>query len=352
MKKLLVVEDDILIKDNIKEFFEINDFQVKCASNGADALNVLENFTPDVIVSDMMMPNMDGIELLEKLRENKSTNLIPFLMLTARAENDIKRKSMNMGADDYITKPFEFNELYDAVNSQIKKKSQVKQHITEESLSNIQHLKNVTHHEIYTPINVLQNIINVIKIESPIDPEVESIFNHSLKRLKKTLNNLMILSDVQELNNNFTHYTSTYINKFINDSIIDNIKHINKDLKINRNINLPAEFFCREYVLIVLAELIEIVFKLSDKDSLVNIDFENLNSNIKLEITCNASILPNPFSIIDTFHLKPEIYLNEHQNMGLGLYIISTLANKYRDDFKVEIDNNMIKYTWICYSNH
>lgn len=185
MKKLLIVEDESIIRNNIKEYFELNDFIVKAAENGKEALAILDEFKPDVIISDMMMPEMDGIKLLNHIRENKSTNLIPFLMLTARVESVDQRKSMNLGADDYITKPFEFEDLHNAVKSQLKKKSNVKQHIVEESLSSLQHWRNVANHEIFTPINVLQNILEIIKIETPIDAEMENIFNLSLRRLKK-----------------------------------------------------------------------------------------------------------------------------------------------------------------------
>lgn len=352
MKKLLVVEDDDLIRDNIKEYFEANDFLVKSATNGEEALEILKNFKPDVIISDMMMPAMDGILLLEKLRENKSTNLIPFVMLTARVDSADQRNSMNLGADDYITKPFNFKDLYDTVNSQIKKNSQVKQHIVEESLSSLQHWRNVANHEIFTPINVLQNIINVIKIDTPIDNEIENIFNLSLRRLKKTLNNLMLISGVQELNNNFKHYTSKYINQFIDDTINDNLKLNNKIINIKKDIHLPGELYCREYVFVVLSELIENAFKFGDNDTDVSITINNVNSNFNIEITNYSSNVPLDFSLNTKPFYQPERTITEQQGLGLGLYLINYLVNKYKDNITVEINNNLVKYTCTCYSNH
>jgi two-component system sensor histidine kinase/response regulator len=352
MKKLLVVEDEKIIRDNIKEYFELNDFVVKSATNGLEALTILENFKPDVIISDMMMPEMDGIKLLEKLRENKATNLIPFLMLTARVKSVDHRKSMNLGADDYITKPFDFKDLYNAVQSQLKKKSNVKQHIVEESLSSLQHWRHVANHEIFTPINVLQNILNVIKIDTPIDTEMENIFNMSLRRLKKTLNNLMIISGVHELNNNLVHYSSKYLHKFIDDTILDNIKYTNKNIKVNKNINIPDEFFCREYSMIVLSELIENAIKFSDDNSDVNINIQLSNSKIILEITNKCSNLPADLNKRIKPFYQHDRSSSEQQGIGLGLYLVNTLINKYNDKLGIEVENSEVKCTWICQSNH
>lgn len=352
MKKLLVVEDEKIIRDNIKDYFEINNFVVESASNGIDALVVLENFKPDVIISDMMMTEMDGIQLLEKIRENKSTNLIPFLMLTGRVESVDHRKSMNLGADDYITKPFDFQDLLNAVQSQLKKKSNVNQHIEDESLSSLQHWRNVANHELFTPINVLQNILNSIKIENSIGVEMENIFNMSLRRLKKTLNNLMIISGVQELNNNMVHYSLKNFLNSIDTVINDNINHTNKIIKVNKNISLPDEFFSREYSLIALSELIENAIKFGDINSVVNVNVHLTDSRIIFEIINKCSILPADLTLkIKPFYQHDKAN-SDQQGLGLGLYLVSTLVNKYNDVFEIKVEQNEVKCTLVCQSNH
>jgi CheY-like chemotaxis protein/anti-sigma regulatory factor (Ser/Thr protein kinase) len=352
MKKLLVVEDEKIIRDNIKEYFEINDFLVKSAQNGIEALAIIQNFKPDIIISDMMMPEMDGMLLLEKLRENKSTNLIPFLMLTARVDKIDHRKSMNLGADDYIAKPFDFLDLYNAVQSLLKKNSNVKKHIAEESISSLQHWRHVANHELFTPINVLQNIINVIKIDTAIDTEIENIFNVSLRRLKKTLKNLLVISGVQELNTNFVHYSPEYLFEFINDTISDNLNYTNKSLTIHKNFNIPSEFYCREYSMIVLSELIENAVKFSDENSELTIDIELLDSNISLSITNYCSNLPPDLSNRVKPFYQHDRMNSEQQGLGLGLYLVNTLVDKYNDKFTVDVNNKEVKFTWICQSNH
>lgn len=352
MKKLLIVEDESIIRNNIKEYFELNDFIVKSAENGIEALSILEEFKPDVIISDMMMPEMDGIKLLNHIRENKSTNLIPFLMLTARVESVDQRMSMNLGADDYITKPFEFEDLHNAVNSQLKKKSNVKQHIIEESLSSLQHWRNVANHEIFTPINALQNILEVIKIETPINIEIENIFNLSLRRLKKTLNNLMLISGVQELNGNLVHYTSDYLHEYINETIADNLKFSNKHIRINKNINIPSDFYCREYSMIVLSELIENAIKFSDDNTEVCISIVESEGKVKTEITNQSSNIPSDLKLkIKPFFQHDRLH-NEQQGLGLGLYLVNSLIAKYHDKFSIDINAKVIKCTWISSSNH
>lgn len=352
MKKLLIVEDEKIIRDNIKEYFELNDFVVKSAENGKVALSILRNFIPDIIISDMMMPEMDGISLLNHIREEKSTNLIPFLMLTARVDNVDYRKSMNLGADDYITKPFEFKDLHYAVISQLKKKNNVKQHIVEESLSSLQHWRNVANHEIFTPINVLQNILEVIKIETPVDSEMENIFNLSLRRLKKTLNNLMLISGVQELNDSLVHFTADFLHEFIDKIIADNLKIANKQIHVEKNISIPSEFFCREYSMIVLTELIENAIKFSDDKTIVTITIKEFEGKIKTEIINHSSNIQSDLNLkIKPFYQHDRVH-NEQQGLGLGLYLVNSLVAKYDDKFSIDINAKEIKCTWISSSNH
>ena len=92
--------------------FELeDDFEVITASDGNEALKVIENVTPAIILTDLMMPGMDGIELCRRLKGNKATVAIPIIILTAKHDLGVKLEGLTLGADDYITKPFNFNVL-------------------------------------------------------------------------------------------------------------------------------------------------------------------------------------------------------------------------------------------------
>ena len=118
-KDILVIEDQEDVRENIAELLELSNYQVQTASNGKEGVKLALASPPDLILCDIMMPEMDGYEVLYLLSKNPSTNGVPFIYLTAKSEKTDFRKGMNMGADDYITKPFEEMELLGAIESRL-----------------------------------------------------------------------------------------------------------------------------------------------------------------------------------------------------------------------------------------
>jgi DNA-binding response OmpR family regulator len=120
--KILLIEDNREIRENIAEILELDGFDVITAQNGKEGLDSAQREIPDLIICDIMMPIMDGYTVLYFLAKDPKTVDIPFIFLTAKAERMDFRKGMEMGADDYITKPFEDVELINAIRSRLKKK--------------------------------------------------------------------------------------------------------------------------------------------------------------------------------------------------------------------------------------
>ncbi|KAB2914238.1 MAG: response regulator [Bacteroidetes bacterium] len=111
MNKVLIVEDEHDIRENIAEIFKLSKFKVYEAANGEEGLELAAAEQPDIVVSDILMPKMDGFELLERLKSNPQTEHIPVILLTAKTMMDSKLRGLKIGADDYITKPFNVDEL-------------------------------------------------------------------------------------------------------------------------------------------------------------------------------------------------------------------------------------------------
>jgi DNA-binding response OmpR family regulator len=109
--KILIVEDEPAIRESLAEMLEIKNYLVIVAKNGIDGLKAVHEQNPDLIISDVMMPEMDGFEFLKEIRSNSATSLIPIIMLTAKIELESRLHGLELGADDYLTKPFEFREL-------------------------------------------------------------------------------------------------------------------------------------------------------------------------------------------------------------------------------------------------
>src|SRR5688572_3845414 len=120
-KTILVIDDNTDIRENTAEILELAGYKTLTAENGKKGVEAATKGKPDLIVCDIMMPELDGYGVLHLLRKNPGTENIPFIFLTAKTERSDFRKGMEMGADDYITKPFEDIELLNAVEIRLKK---------------------------------------------------------------------------------------------------------------------------------------------------------------------------------------------------------------------------------------
>ncbi|MEM7551972.1 MAG: response regulator [Bacteroidota bacterium] len=120
-KRILVIEDNLDVRENIEEILELSNYEVSTAENGKIGVIKAKKELPDLILCDIMMPEMDGYEVLYLLSKSAETAKIPFIFLTAKAEKSDLRKGMGMGADDYLTKPFDDMELLEAIENRIKK---------------------------------------------------------------------------------------------------------------------------------------------------------------------------------------------------------------------------------------
>lgn len=119
--KILLIEDDKTVRENTAELLELSQYKVETASNGKIGIEKAPVFMPDIIVCDIMMPEMDGYQVLENLSKDNALKKIPFIFLSAKTDHKDVRKGMNLGADDYLTKPFEEEELIDAIESRLAK---------------------------------------------------------------------------------------------------------------------------------------------------------------------------------------------------------------------------------------
>jgi len=130
MTKILLVEDNDQIRENTAEILELADYKVSTAANGKAGYEMALKNPPDLIICDIMMPVLDGYGLLHLIIKNEELKSIPFIFLTAKTERGDFRKGMEMGADDYITKPFTDIELLNAVESRLRKIKFQKEHAT------------------------------------------------------------------------------------------------------------------------------------------------------------------------------------------------------------------------------
>lgn len=189
---ILVVEDDLALLEGIRELLELTEYKVLTAMNGREGLEVLEKQRPDLIVSDIMMPEMDGYQFHEKVNERPELSTIPFIFLTARGEKSDIRRGKELGADDYITKPFDDEDLLVTVRAKLNRWENLRQQRDEE----VADLKNkillTLSHEFRTPLTYIINYSDLLELDGQaIATEDFSDFMQGIRRGALRLNNLV-----------------------------------------------------------------------------------------------------------------------------------------------------------------
>jgi CheY-like chemotaxis protein len=133
MTRILIIEDDKIMRENTAEILELAKYEVTTATNGKMGLEIAHSLLPDLIVCDIMMPELDGYGVLCALSKDPKTSAIPFIFLTAKAEMSEVRKGMSLGADDYLSKPFEETELLSSIELRLKKSEILRKKFTQDS---------------------------------------------------------------------------------------------------------------------------------------------------------------------------------------------------------------------------
>ena len=130
MKQILLIEDEVKLRENTAEILELSGFEVITAENGKVGVEIALENTPDLVVCDVMMPVLDGYGVLQAFHNHPTLSAVPFIFLTAKSERIDFRKGMELGADDYLTKPFGINELITAINTRLQKIESIRKNIT------------------------------------------------------------------------------------------------------------------------------------------------------------------------------------------------------------------------------
>lgn len=138
MKTVLFIEDDTTVRENTAELLEFAGYKAITAENGKEGVIAVKKYMPDIIICDIMMPELNGYGVLQILSKDPVTKNIPFIFLTAKSEHSDIRKGMDLGADDYITKPYDESELFSAIESRLAKVIIHQDNLTTKNTSNLE----------------------------------------------------------------------------------------------------------------------------------------------------------------------------------------------------------------------
>lgn len=348
MTKILVIEDEVNILENIVDTLELENFTAKGAINGYEGIDLAQHFNPDLILCDIMMPGISGHDVLLNLRSDPETATIPFVFLTALSEPSKVREGMNMGADDYLTKPFTPSQLIRAVNARLEKHEIfLKQHRKQldELRTNISY---ALPHELRTPLTGLIGCADFLLMDHQnIDrtslKNISEVLMRSGLRLQRVVENYLLYAQLEILaagNEQSTDSASDTINyphAIILEAIqifgmqSDRITDLKVDV-VDASIKIAHDDFAK-----IISELIDNALKFSQTGTDVLIKgLPDNNGDYLLTVTDHGrGMLPKEVERIGAY-TQFNRRLHEQQGLGLGLVIAKMLVERQGGKFAIE----------------
>ncbi|MBW4647202.1 MAG: EAL domain-containing protein [Kastovskya adunca ATA6-11-RM4] len=220
MTKILVIEDEAEVRDNIQEILELEDFETIVAPNGRIGVTLAKAQVPDLIICDVMMPELDGYGVLKELRQDAITATIPLIFLTAKAENSDLRQGMTLGADDYLTKPFTLAELRRAIATRLEKKAAVVLHYTNQIKNLGAKLEHLTYYDSLTNLpnqRLLRERFNQVKTQADSQKQQVAVL-------------LISLDQFISLTSSLGHTDTEVLLKAVSQRLVNQIKPVEDDI--------------------------------------------------------------------------------------------------------------------------
>lgn len=330
MKKILVIEDDSGIRESICQILETEGFMVESAPDGDSGLTKALSIQPDIILCDVVMPGMDGYAVISRLKENALTETIPFVFLTGKSDPDDIRRGMNLGADDYLYKPFTSDELLSAIQLRLKKNEALRQRSEMRMNALRDSIGFSMPHELNTPLAAILGFAETIQsdhelLSSEDVREMAGYIIDSAARLRETIKKFLMFTHLQILAENDEEKIrlrgrTCPISQSTLQSIIKNCskKYIREqDLSLDAD---QAEIAVQyDYLLMMITELTDNAFKFSAPGKKVQITGRKEDDIYRLSISDQGNGMSNEQIASVGAFVQFNRSRQEQQGSGLGL---------------------------------
>lgn len=202
MAKILVIEDEHSLRRDIIDMLSFEGHEVSGAENGVAGVQEALRLIPDLIICDIMMPELDGYGVLDALRGDEAAAAIPFIFLTARTDKSDLRSGMNRGADDYLTKPFAFKELLRSVNARLRRRRDIERTAERQLDALRDNIILALPHELRTPLTVILGFSDILNIDCETLPptrirEISDHINTAAHRLYHMVENYLVYAQIE-----------------------------------------------------------------------------------------------------------------------------------------------------------
>lgn len=346
-KRILVVEDEEQIRQYISTALSLNNYEVSEAENGKIALDKALQIMPDLIISDIMMPVMDGLELLTELHANQSTCNIPMLFLTARADQTDIRIGMKLGADDYLTKPFDIDELLESVNSQLKK-SEKREALYKQKFEDLRaNIRKALPHEIRTPLSIILGFSELLmKKDDKLDrSEIrDMIYNihSSAKRLNHLLENYLLYANLEIIATNQIEKKNLLkqITFSAKDILENTVTYLSQKYERTNDVILEIDedkclAISETYFLKIIEEVFDNCLKYSPKETPIVVRGKSIGDEFIMNFIDQGRGMTNEQIQNIGAYIQFERRIYEQQGAGLGMTIAKRITELHSGTFMV-----------------
>ncbi|NJL93537.1 MAG: hybrid sensor histidine kinase/response regulator [Anaerolineae bacterium] len=347
MKRILVIEDEASLREDIVDILRLADFEVLDAENGLVGAAQAKEHKPDLILCDIMMPERSGDWVLLEVRSDPGTAHIPFIFLTARTSRSDMRYGMELGADDYITKPFTPDELLSAVNARITKQAHLEIAQTERLRDLHQSIARALPHELRTPLTGILGYARIMmedaeELDTSQMRQMAQGIQRASRRLRRLVENYLLFAQLEMLSNQMvqaqvllqeTCTAPQEILQTVVEQQATEAKRPPEDLEVHCeavSIRIDETSFAK-----IAEELLDNALKFSQPGTRVQIHGIRAGERFHLVVRDQGrGMNSEQIQRIDAY-MQFDRRLYEHAGLGFGLAIVRHLATLYQGSFQV-----------------
>jgi len=332
--KVLIVDDAVDTVEILRKRFRSEGYDTAEAYDGEEGLRQVAEYHPDLIILDVMMPKLDGLEVCQKLKTDENTKYIPILMLTAKAEVEDKVKGLDIGADDYLAKPFDYKELSARVRSLLASKAAREKLVEEERAEALHLMMDEVAHEIRNPLVSIGGFARRVHENLPEG-------NPNKKYMEMIINDVAILENmIKKLIELKTVAVCYFEPTNINNIIMESLKNFEEELE-DKDIDAETELMNDPPLIPVDKEQMKIAFShliknsieaMEDKVKILRIASRLRNGHMEIQVSDTGKGIPRDKlkSIFDPFSTS-KVY-----GPGLGLTFALKIIQAHRGTIFVE----------------